>query len=181
MTVAIASCGPASAVTTTTGTETSVSPPVSSSTTTIASVPTCGGSDLDVSVGTIEGAAGSTFTTILFENVGDGDCRLTGHPSVSYAASDGGEVVGESAVPSDQPSVSVLLTPGDQASAVLRQAQPANFPEDRCAPVQVWGLRVSLPGQSVPVYLGHTTTACSTGQDGRPSISVIQAGTDPTF
>lgn len=165
-------------------TDTSATTVMSTTSTTAAPTPPspdCQPSEIDLSLGTVEGAAGSTYTPILFHNVGTRGCILEGFPDVSYVTGAAGTVVGESAVPSTQTPAPVLIAPGSSASVVLQQARPENFPQANCVPQDVGGILVTLPGQSVPVFLDDPTTACSVGADGRPTVSDIQSGTSPTF
>ncbi|MGC3906666.1 DUF4232 domain-containing protein, partial [Corynebacterium variabile] len=46
----------------------------------------CHTSDLDVSVGDPDGAAGSVYRQLIFTNSSDSDCRISGYPGVSLVA-----------------------------------------------------------------------------------------------
>lgn len=141
----------------------------------------CTLADLKVALGQGEGAAGSTYTTLLLTNTGGTSCTLNGHPGVSYVAGADQHQVGGTAVRSDQQPVRVSLAPGETASAVVRQPKALNYPEATCAPTQVTGVRVYPPDDTSSVVLPLATTACADQQTGRPTVSIVEAGTRPTL
>ncbi|GAB1335495.1 hypothetical protein ACE1SV_20850 [Streptomyces sp. E-15] len=84
-----------------------------------AAIRTCAVSDLYLSMGTKEGAAGSLYWPVRFTNTSTTDCALRGYPGVSVL--DGGHHrIGAAATRSGRSYTSVTLAPAHSASAVLR-------------------------------------------------------------
>ncbi|WP_233267043.1 DUF4232 domain-containing protein [Tomitella fengzijianii] len=127
-----------------------------------ADAPACSSGALDVAFGRVGGAAGSTILTLVFTNTSATSCTLFGFPGVSYVGEDGTTQVGSAAVRSPRPEQTVLVAPGNSASAQVRAANVQNYPAEECRPTAVSGLRVYPPGDTGSVVLPHATTGCAT-------------------
>lgn len=117
---------------------------------------------LQVKPGTSGGAAGSTYLTILFTNISTTTCTLYGYPGVSLAGGSPVSQIGLAAKENPQtPRQLVTLSPGGQASALLRIVDAQNFPPRRCDLRQAMDLLVYPPNQTTPVYVGYKAAACA--------------------
>jgi len=127
------------------------------------SAPACPTSSLHLSTGTSQGAAaGSTYVSIVFTNIGTATCTLYGYPGVSLA---GGAPVSQIGAAADEdpatPRQLVTLMPGARASALLRIVDAHNFPASRCHIVTATYLQVYPPNQTTPGYVAYSAAACS--------------------
>jgi Protein of unknown function (DUF4232) len=169
--VLIAACGstasPAGAAPTKTVTV-PASQPATTSPATPTSSPTpagpspCPTSALKASVGTGNGAAGSTYYPLEFTNVSSAACTLFGYPGVSFVTGTGGSQIGRAA--SRNPAVSsglVTLAPGATAHATLQVVNAMNYPNADCHLVTVHTMKIFPPNQTAPLYLSFTAPACS--------------------
>ena len=84
-----------------------------------ASARTCSLSDLYLSMGRKEGAAGSLYWSIQFTNTSTTKCALRGFPGVS-ALDTAHRQIGPAATRTDRSYSTVTLTPGHSATAVIR-------------------------------------------------------------
>jgi hypothetical protein len=139
-----------------------------------ASPTACKAPDLRLSLGQGDGAgAGSQYPSLQFTNISGATCLLGGFPGVSYVSGDNGQQVGAAAVRSGAPGGTVTLAPGQMASAILQEANAADFPPDQCDPVPARGLRVYAPGDTAAMFLPAANTACSsTSMPGGQQLSV---------
>lgn len=122
----------------------------------------CPTRSLQVKPGISQGAAGTTYQTIVFTNISTSICTLYGYPGVSLA---GGSPVGQIGLAAKENPQShrvlVTLRPGGDASALLRIVEALNFPKRRCGPEQASYLLVYPPNQTTPTYVGYDATGCS--------------------
>lgn len=123
--------------------------------------PPCPTDGLDITLGPVHGAAGSTVLTVVFTNSGDAPCTIDGYPGVSYVADDGVSQVGSPAVRDGDPAGPVTLDPGTAASDQIRAAQALNYSQDDCHPTAVSGLMVYPPNNTDSVVLPYETTGCA--------------------
>ncbi|EST24175.1 hypothetical protein M878_31315 [Streptomyces roseochromogenus subsp. oscitans DS 12.976] len=86
---------------------------------TSSSLRTCTVSDLYVSTGRKEGAAGSLYWPVRFTNTGTTSCALRGYPGVSVLDT-AHHQIGPAATHSGRSYDTVTLTPSHSASAVVR-------------------------------------------------------------
>jgi hypothetical protein len=163
--VAIAACGssaspapaPAPAKTVTVPASTAPATPTSS-----ASPTPCPTSALKASVGTGNGAAGSTYYPLEFTNTSSTACTLFGYPGVSFVTGTGGSQIGRAA--SRNPAVTsrlVTIAPGSTAHATLQVVNAMNYPGAECHLVTAHTMKIFPPNQTAPIYLGFTAPACS--------------------
>lgn len=111
------------------------------------------------------GAAGTTYYTLNFTNLG-GACTLHGYPGVS-AVSHSGHILGSAArrqkVGRAKTVTLRAAKVGNPSSATVTLAvvQALNFPAARCHPVNAAGLRVYPPNQRTSETIPLPFTACS--------------------
>lgn len=139
----------------------STSAPTPATSTSTGGVANCATSELKVSLGQEEGAAGSVSAPLILSNVGSRTCELRGFPGVSYVAGDDGHQVGPAAAMSGPRGGEVLLKPGAAAAARIQLVNVANFDAAACKPTPVRGLRVYPPGDTASLYIDRAGTGCS--------------------
>ncbi|MFC9516524.1 DUF4232 domain-containing protein [Nocardiaceae bacterium NPDC056970] len=133
----------------------------------------CVVSELRLTLGQAQGAAGSTELPLVFTNVSGRTCVLDGFPGVSYVqgGADGAQV-GAAATRSGASTGAVTLTPGSTSTAMVRAVEVQNYPADTCAPTPVAGLRVYPPNDTGSIFVPYATTGCSKTGDGLNQLSV---------
>ncbi|CAN5311876.1 hypothetical protein BH11ACT4_BH11ACT4_23630 [soil metagenome] len=152
--------------------------PSPSSTPTQTSAPAvtaCAGASLAISLGTPNGAAGSTYLPVVFANSGAQPCTLRGYPVVSFVDA-AGTTIGAAAAPdTSKPQSDNTLQPGASISAVLRITSAGNV--DNCSPQDAVGLKVQPPDVGTAVTLNASGyTACANSSTNILSIAPIAAG-----
>lgn len=134
--------------------------------------PPCRNGALRDSVGWPNGAAGTIFYGIRFQNVGETACTVHGIPTVVPIAADGASA-GPHAAPEH---INVRVTPvvlgihdGVDAWSLFGVVETGNFSPSACAPTLADGIRVTLPGYA-PKDLSLSFSLCtrlnSTNVDG---------------
>jgi hypothetical protein len=137
-------------------------------------VPACTSSQLSVSVGQSQGAAGSLIVPLVFQNTGSTTCSLQGYPGVSIVGA-GGAQLGAAATRTGQATPLVSLPPGQTTMAIFRQANPGNL---NCTPVPATGFRVYPPNQTAALFAPDSSlTTCPDNPQESPQISPV--GTTP--
>jgi Protein of unknown function (DUF4232) len=131
---------------------------------------------LGAKAGIAQGTPGSTYQVIDFTNLDNVSCTLYGYPGVSLASGMPVTQIGRAAAESPLTARElVTLAPGAVAHALLQIVHPASYPASACGPVTASYLQIFPPNQTVPIYLGYTSPACS-----KPvnilTISVVQPG-----
>ena len=128
--------------------------PQSSPTTT--SEASCATSQLRVTLGNGQGAAGSVIYSLQFQNTGQSACTLFGNPGVSLVASQSGPQLGAAATfVNHSQAATVNLAPGATASAALQIVDAGNFPESSCDETPAAGLLVYPPGQTASLFVAQ--------------------------
>ncbi|TJZ75796.1 DUF4232 domain-containing protein [Rhodococcus oryzae] len=122
---------------------------------------TCAATELMLTAGQVEGAAGSTMIPLVFTNIGGRTCLLDGFPGVSYVAEEHGAEVGAPATRSGAGQGPVELTSNGKATAQVRAIQVANYPPELCDPTPVAGLRVFPPNAYASLFLPMPGTGCA--------------------
>lgn len=112
----------------------------------------CHTSELTVAAGRGDGAAGSTYYPLNFENSGDRTCTVAGFPGVSLVGDNNGTQIGAAADRDGEGGDPVTLGPGQQATATLRVVNVENYGE-QCSVVPADGLRVYPPDELDATYL----------------------------
>ncbi|WP_087062011.1 DUF4232 domain-containing protein [Corynebacterium glutamicum] len=113
----------------------------------------CTTSELNISTGTQQGAAGSVLINLNFTNAGSTDCTLHGFPGVSFVGMDNGTQIGAPAVREGDAFPAVTLGPGENTIAALKISRAENYDSDACSLQPVDGLRVYPPGETASAYL----------------------------
>ncbi|MFC4605809.1 DUF4232 domain-containing protein [Rhodococcus kronopolitis] len=139
---------------------------------------TCASTELMLTAGQAQGAAGSAIVPLVFTNSGGRTCELHGFPGVSYVAEEHGAEVGAAAARSGEEGPVVQLAPGATASAQVRAIEVANYPAEMCGPTPVAGLRVFPPNSYAPLFLPYPTTGCAMTGPGvfQLEVTTVAAG-----
>lgn len=122
----------------------------------------CATHDLKIYLGLGQGAMGSTYQNIDFQNIGSSTCVLYGYPGVSLAGGSPVSQIGPAA--EEDPSTPrqvVILAPGDTGNALLRLTHTGVFPPSPCNPTAAAYLQIYPPNQTTPAYIAYTATTCS--------------------
>ncbi|MBL7488572.1 DUF4232 domain-containing protein [Frankia sp. AgB1.9] len=128
---------------------------------------------LSPSVTETEGAAGSTYWTITYRNVGSRTCFVSGYPGVAFV--DGhGRQLGATAARTGGPPKLVTLRPGGKATITLREVHAGL--QVGCDSAKTYrpaaGLRITAPRGGFPRYLSAKgTNACL-----NPSVQQLTVG-----
>jgi hypothetical protein len=113
----------------------------------------CHTSELEVTDGGGDGAAGSVYHTLNFRNSGDRTCTVAGFPGVSLVGDDNGTQIGAAADrESGGAADPVTLGPGQSATAQLRIVNVDNY-GDQCTVAPADGLRIYPPDELDSTYL----------------------------
>ena len=143
----------------------------------VAGPPPCPTSNLQVRLGTPNGAAGSTYLPIVFTNTGTAACTLFGYPGVSLAKGNPPAQIGAAAARSTTaPAKTVTLAPGGTANAALQVTVAGNYPSATCKPVPATTLVVYPPNQTASVSVPYSTTGCAAQGVDILHVSVVQPG-----
>ncbi|MFC7449662.1 DUF4232 domain-containing protein [Rhodococcus daqingensis] len=139
---------------------------------------TCAATELMLTAGQPEGAAGSTMIPLVFTNIGGRTCLLDGFPGVSYVAQERGPEVGAPATRSGAGQGRVELASNGKATAQVRAIQVANYPPEACEPTPVAGLRVFPPNAYASLFLPFPGTGCAkTGPEiNQLEVTAVVAG-----
>lgn len=143
--------------------------------TTAPAVTSCAAASLTITLGSPDGAAGSTTLPIIFANSGTQPCTLTGYPIVSFV--DGsGAAIGAAATPdTTQAQNANTLQPGSSATALLKITSAGNV--DNCNPQDASDIKVQAPDVATPVTLAAAGyTACANGTVNILSVGPVAAG-----
>jgi hypothetical protein len=132
--------------------------------------------DLLVTHGSPNGAAGSLYLNLNFQNVTASDCVMEGFPGASLTtAMTPGSQVGKAASRTGNPDtpVAVTLAPGQVATAVFRVTDAGNYPPADCNPEATSYIQVYEPDQTEPVYVSYASTGCAVSSVNLLSISAL--------
>jgi hypothetical protein len=130
----------------------------------VVSVPFCKASNLSLSQGKTDGAAGTLYKHAVVTNNGSSMCRLTGYPAAFLLDSGG-------AAPNPlYPITNVNVSAGGKAHVVLAFPEAANFDPPMCSAVSAT-VQLYLPGEVTPLSTawadhycpGFTVTAFQSG------------------
>ncbi|MDN6536499.1 MAG: DUF4232 domain-containing protein [Corynebacterium variabile] len=132
----------------------------------------CHTSDLDVSVGDPDGAAGSVYRQLIFTNSSASDCTISGYPGVSLVA--GGDTqVGAAADREDTPGEApvITLSPGDAASADLKISNPGVY-GDQCTATPADALKIYPPDEKDSTTVTVDGLTGCTGDDAPVTLRI---------
>lgn len=139
--------------------------------------PRCHTADLKLKVGDGDGAAGTSYSALVFTNASKHTCTLYGYPGVSWVAGNDGKQVN---VPFTRNSVdkkaTITLKPGAVAHATLATHDVGFFDAAKCKPVGVRGYRVYPPDEMASVFVSLPTQVCSVNGVNTGSVTTITAG-----
>lgn len=138
----------------------------------------CPTGGLSLHLGRPGSAAGSRYQPIVFTNMTETTCTLTGYPGVSFVAPGSGHQVGAAAARNAQhPVATVTLAPGASASALLQIVNHANYPPAGCNATSVSGLRVYPPGNTAAAYIPfHAGRAACSSPDQQLAVDAVVVG-----
>ncbi|MBV8933674.1 MAG: DUF4232 domain-containing protein [Kutzneria sp.] len=117
--------------------------------------------DLKVTVGNGDAGAGHAFLPIVFTNISDHECVMSGYPGVSFVTGDKGAQVGDPASREPAPAGTVTLAPGKAASAMVERTNVGMYDPAQCQPTDVRGLRVYPPDNTDAVFVEVGGQACA--------------------
>ncbi len=171
------SASPAATVTVTVpATQTAAASPGSQTPPAQAGPPACETSALTASLGSGNGAAGSTYYAVDFTNNSGSACGLYGYPGVSFVTAAGSQVGAAATEDSTYPRQLVTLAPGATAHATLRVVEALNYPASTCHPVTVQRIRVFPPNQTTSLSISLAATACTNASLQILSVQTVQPG-----
>lgn len=106
----------------------------------------CTSEDFSYSVGVTEGAAGTSYTTLIFTNTSQQECTLEGVPSAQPVTGDSHKAVGPASSANDVTGrgEAVLLKPGDTASVQYAVATASNYSADECVVASSDGVMIGF-------------------------------------
>lgn len=135
----------------------------------------CKVSDLKLSVGAGDAAAGTVYRPLVFTNAGKRSCVIQGFPGVSYVTGDDGHQVGPAAVRVGTKGGAIELKPGAKAQAPVGFTQVRNYDAAVCKPTAVRGLRVYPPQETESMFVPLEGTGCAGNPPGQQlSVKTIQ-------
>ena len=125
------------------------------------------------------GSAGSAYYPLKFTSTSSTACEMYGFPGVSFTAAPtgGGQQIGMAAQRSTAfPKVAIRLAPGASAHAWLKVTVAGNYPASSCQPVTAHWLRIYPPGETVPGYVEHDFSACSSASLSLLTVLPVRSG-----
>jgi hypothetical protein len=132
----------------------------------------CHLSELSVTPGQGQGAAGTVGVPILFRNTGGRRCQLAGFPGVAGLNAAGQQAVQAQRVRSGPPVRVVTLGPGQVASALVTGT---DVPTGNATTCPSYTLLVTPPGETRSTRVAATLPGCS-GLGVRPVVSGTTGG-----
>ena len=139
--------------------------------------PECRTTNLKLSLGPSDGAAGHIFQALRFTNSSSQNCVLVGFPGVSYVTGSAGSQVGVPAERDGAKGGEIILKPGQVASAIVTFTDVGVFDQTACKPTPTLGLRVYPPDSTASMFIAQNGTGCA-GTTPSPQLRVqtIKAG-----
>ncbi|MHB1906798.1 MAG: DUF4232 domain-containing protein [Acidimicrobiales bacterium] len=139
-----------------------------------AAVPTCRPSQVRITTGVAEGAAGTIYVPLVFTNRGT-TCTIWGVPSVQ-AVTPTHRPVGPPARNDSigqMPALHVLRR-GQSVASALGVVETGNYPVDRCHARHAWGVRVRLGSLAGPAFVKLGISVCTSRAS--TSVRLVVAG-----
>lgn len=152
----------------------SAQPVPSPGTSSAAGVAICDYGQLYVEAAATQGAAGSRYIDLTFNNTGTTRCVMSGYPSVHYVDASGNQIGAPAANATEWSSTGGVLEPGASISATLRETHAQLYGET-CQGVSAAGYSVQAPGSSQPLVLTFATEACSNNTVSQLSVGAVGA------
>jgi len=132
----------------------------------------CTAQQLRVTIGEPDAGAGQLYHPILFTNIGDRPCTLTGYPGVSLLDAAGSQI-GSAATRSGQPVTPVTVSPGGTAQALVHTSNHGvGYDNPTCRPVSTY-VRVYPPDTHTGVRAPYRLEVCT----GPFEVSPVRPGT----
>jgi Protein of unknown function (DUF4232) len=131
----------------------------------------CPPTDLKLSLGPTNGAAGHIYQPLQFTNAGKQPCLLVGFPGVSYVTGDSGTQVGAPAERDGNTGPRVTLQPGQMAYATIIMTDVGVFDANVCKPTTTRGFRVYPPNTTAALFVAQNGTGCA-GNPPSPQLRV---------
>jgi hypothetical protein len=114
-----------------------------------------------VTVSPGEGAAGSTYYTVVLTNPSGATCRTGGYGGVSLVNGPTGHPIGAPAVRTAKDKVTAIsLRPGGRAAATLQVSSADNYSPARCTPTSAAGFRIYPPNETRSAFVKTPVPAC---------------------
>lgn len=133
-------------------------------------VATCNTADLQLSLGTSEGTAGTIYRHAVITNNGSATCTLSGYPAGFLVNGSGSVLGGGAASNALYTPTTITLAHGQAAHTVLGFPEAGNFNPGVCS-VAATNLRIYPPGSITALEVSSTEKSCPGF-----SITALQAG-----
>jgi len=105
----------------------------------------CKTTNLSLTAGQQEGAAGTVYQHMIFTNTGHYKCHMSGFPT-AFLYGSGGYAIGNSAAARVQPApVDITLAPHESANTVLGYPQAGNFDPGVCSAEKSVSVKIYPP------------------------------------
>lgn len=124
----------------------------------------CQTSDLRLTVGAANGAAGTIYHPIDFTNVSSAACTLYGYPGVSFVTAPHGRIIGAPAGRREMAGITtalVTLQAGATAHATLADSDVLTSNQCHNQQVAVHTVQVYPPGQYTALFAPFSGTGCA--------------------
>lgn len=131
----------------------------------------CAPTDLKLTLGPGNAAAGHTYQPLQFTNAGKQPCLIVGFPGVSYVTGDSGTQVGAPAQRDGDSGPRITLQPGQMASSIVELTDVGVFDPGVCKPTPTRGLRVYPPNSTASLFVAENGTGCA-GNPPSPQLRV---------
>lgn len=134
----------------------------------------CHTSQLTVTAGPADGAAGSVYRQIVFTNSSGADCTVSGYPGVSLVTgADGATQVGSAADRENSGGTNpvITLSPGQSATADLTITNPGVY-GDRCSETPADALKIFPPDERDATVVAVNGLVGCTGADAPVTLRI---------
>ena len=124
----------------------------------------CLTSDLRLTIGASNGAAGTVYYPLDFTNAGTSACTMYGYPGVAFVTSAGGSVIGAPAGRREVVGIGpalITLRPGATAHATLAVSDVLVGNQCHNHQVKVSTVQVYPPDEYTPLYASFSGTGCA--------------------
>jgi hypothetical protein len=137
----------------------------------------CLASNLQGSLGTSQGAAGTLYTDVVLTNTSAASCTLDGYPGVSFVAAPGGSEIGAAADrnPISQPTL-VTLAPGGKANMLVALTDVGVYSPSDCQPTSVSWMRIYPPDDYDSLYVHFPAQTCAVTAKVVIRVSALRPG-----
>jgi hypothetical protein len=131
----------------------------------------CKPTNIKLSLGPGDAAAGHVYQALRFTNAGKVACLIAGFPGVSYVTGDSGTQVGAPAARDGKIGQRITLQPGQVASAIVEITDVGVFDSAVCKPTSTRGFRVYPPGSTGSLFIAQSGTGCA-GNPPSPQLRI---------